>query len=123
MDKHLGAQWAVDLYGCDRTKLDSVAEVTVIMLDAARAANATIVGERFHHFAPHGVSGVVLIAESHLAIHTWPEHGYAAIDLFSCGDLAVEDAFRLLAERFSASRVESAVQARGDLARITKLRA
>jgi S-adenosylmethionine decarboxylase proenzyme len=56
------------------------------MREAARLAGATIVTEAFHLFNPHGVSGVVVIAESHLAIHTWPEYGYAAVDLFTCGD-------------------------------------
>ena len=52
----------------------------------ANEAGATVLGESFHQFNPHGVSGVVVIAESHLFIHTWPEHGYAAVDIFTCGD-------------------------------------
>ena len=56
------------------------------MNQAAELAGATIVSSNFHHFSPHGVSGVVIIAESHLTIHTWPEYGYAAVDLFTCGD-------------------------------------
>ena len=57
------------------------------MLEAARRACATVVNTVFHEFSPHGVSGVVVIAESHLAIHTWPEHRYAAVDIFTCGDV------------------------------------
>ena len=56
------------------------------MIDAAKKAHATIVDDKFHHFSPFGVSGVVVIAESHLAIHTWPEYRYAAVDVFTCGD-------------------------------------
>ena len=56
------------------------------MNEAARVANATIVQSVFHHFNPYGVSGAVIISESHLAIHTWPEYGYAAVDIFTCGD-------------------------------------
>ena len=56
------------------------------MIDAAKKANATIVDDKFHHFSPFGVSGVVVIAESHLAIHTWPEYRYAAVDVFTCGE-------------------------------------
>ncbi len=56
------------------------------MSKAAEIAGATIVTKTFHHFSPYGVSGVVVIAESHLAIHTWPEYEYAAVDLFTCGD-------------------------------------
>ena len=56
------------------------------MCNAAERSNATIINVSFHHFSPYGVSGVVVIQESHLAIHTWPEYGYAAIDIFTCGD-------------------------------------
>jgi S-adenosylmethionine decarboxylase len=56
------------------------------MLEAANACGATVVQTVFHSFNPHGVSGVVVIAESHLAIHTWPEYGHAAVDVFTCGD-------------------------------------
>ncbi len=55
------------------------------MVDAAREAGATIVGESFHRFSPQGVTGVLAIAESHISIHTWPEYGYAAADIFTCG--------------------------------------
>ena len=56
------------------------------MVDAAREANAEVLKVAFHRFQPHGVSGVVVIAESHLSIHTWPESGYAAVDFYTCGD-------------------------------------
>jgi len=56
------------------------------MLAATSEAGATVLGESFHQFNPHGVSGVVIIAESHLFIHTWPECGYAAVDIFTCGN-------------------------------------
>ncbi len=55
------------------------------MLSAAIKSGATVLGDSFHHFSPQGVSGVVVISESHLSIHTWPEHGYAAVDVFTCG--------------------------------------
>jgi S-adenosylmethionine decarboxylase proenzyme len=56
------------------------------MKDAVRTSGATIIDSTFHTFSPHGVSGVIVIAESHMAIHTWPEYGYAAVDFFTCGD-------------------------------------
>jgi len=56
------------------------------LVEAARQANATVVTSTFHHFYPQGVSGVVVVSESHLAIHTWPEKGYAALDIYTCGD-------------------------------------
>lgn len=83
------------------------------MIAAAQAARATIVGERFHHFSPQGVSGVILLAESHLSIHTWPEHGYAALDLFTCSDVDAAACFELLRTALGARRHESKVLTRG----------
>jgi S-adenosylmethionine decarboxylase len=76
----------VELHGCDPEALKSIDLIRETMLSAARVANATIVGVSFHEFSPFGVSGVVVIAESHLSIHTWPEYRYAAVDIFTCGD-------------------------------------
>ena len=75
----------MEFYGCSPAALSSVAQVQDAMLKAARAAEATVIDSIFHHFKPHGVSGVVVIAQSHFAIHTWPEHRYASADLFTCG--------------------------------------
>ena len=73
------------------------------MVTAAKIAKATIVGTHFHQFSPYGISGVVVIAESHVAIHTWPEHGYAAVDIFTCGEtLSPEIAAQFLVEKFQA---------------------
>ena len=84
--KALGTHIVCELSGCDAAKLTDVEAVRVMMEKAARAANATIVTAAFHRFQPHGVSGVVVIEESHLSIHTWPETGYAAMDFYTCGD-------------------------------------
>ena len=74
-----------------------------VLLQAAREAGATVVTSTFHTFNPHGVSGVVVIAESHIAIHTWPERGYAAIDVFTCGNSALpEKAVEYCTEAFCA---------------------
>lgn len=84
--RSLGHQIAAEFYSCDRKLLNDVDFITRAMVEAARRAGATIVSQTFHHFSPHGVSGAVIIAESHFAVHTWPEYGYAAVDLFTCGD-------------------------------------
>lgn len=84
--KSLGRHILVEYYDCDPQSLDDIELVRRLMLEAAEISGATIVKEVFHRFSPHGVSGTVVIAESHLAIHTWPEHRYAAVDLFTCGD-------------------------------------
>ena len=79
-------QVLMECHGCDQAILDDLDRVGDALRQAAQAGGATIVNEAFHKFAPQGVSGVLVIAESHLSVHTWPEHGYAAIDLFTCGD-------------------------------------
>lgn len=81
----LGRHLVLELYNCDPEVLNDRDRIEEIMTKAAERAGATIVQKVFHLFNPHGVSGVVVIAESHLAIHTWPEYGYAAVDVFTCG--------------------------------------
>jgi spermidine synthase len=84
--KSLGRHVLVEFHGCSAEILNDVPLIETSMNDAAREAGATIISSVFHHFSPFGVSGVVVIQESHLAIHTWPEYRYAAVDLFTCGD-------------------------------------
>jgi S-adenosylmethionine decarboxylase proenzyme len=84
--KALGRQILVEFYDSDRSVIDDVEAIEQIMLDAAYASGATVVSHNFHKFSPHGVSGVIVIAESHVTIHTWPEYGYAAVDIFTCGE-------------------------------------
>jgi len=81
----LGRHLLVELFSCAQEILDDLEKIEVLMKEAAQLSGATIVESVFHRFQPHGISGVVVIAESHLAIHTWPEHGYAAVDFFTCG--------------------------------------
>lgn len=82
----LGKHLLLELKDCDRKVLNDLDFLKTILLAAASEAGATVLGESFHQFEPQGVSGVVVIAESHLFIHTWPEYGYAAIDIFTCGN-------------------------------------
>lgn len=82
----LGRHLLVEYYDCDADVLDSVEQISAAMVKAAELSGATVINNTFHHFSPFGVSGVVVIAESHLSIHTWPEYGFAAVDLFTCGD-------------------------------------
>jgi len=83
---HLGQHVLAEFFECDPNILNNIDMVEKLMTEAALECGATIVQKCFHMFNPYGVSGVVIIAESHLAIHTWPELGYAAVDLFTCGD-------------------------------------
>ena len=82
----LGKHLLLELKDCDREVLNDLSFLRGILSAAASEAGATVLGESFHQFAPQGVSGVIIIAESHLFIHTWPEWGYAAVDIFTCGD-------------------------------------
>ena len=82
----LGKHLLLELKDCDRAVLNDLDFLKGILLEAASEAGATVLGKSFHQFNPHGVSGVVIIAESHLFIHTWPDCGYAAVDIFTCGD-------------------------------------
>ena len=83
--KSLGQQLIVELYGCDRTLLDDPSRLERILTEAISRSGGTIIRPCFHQFSPHGVTGVVVIAESHVSIHTWPEFGYCALDVFTCG--------------------------------------
>jgi S-adenosylmethionine decarboxylase proenzyme len=83
---HLGIHMLVELYECDRELLNDPVFIEKAMKKAAVESGATIVSCHTNLFNPYGVSGVVIIAESHITIHTWPEHGYAAVDAFTCGD-------------------------------------
>ena len=82
----LGRHILAEFFQCDSEILNDTAKIEKLMCDAAEKCGATIVESVFHTFSPFGVSGVVVIQESHLAIHTWPEYGYAAVDVFTCGD-------------------------------------
>ena len=82
----LGRHILAEYYSCDISALDNITFLENCMRDAVVASGATIIDTKFHQFSPYGVSGVIVIAESHMAIHTWPEYGYAAIDFFTCGD-------------------------------------
>lgn len=110
--KTIGRHLIAEYYECRRDTLDEVPAVRQAMLDAARAIGATVLGDNFHQFEPHGVSGTVVIAESHLSVHTWPENGYVAVDIYTCGGLDPRIGFELLADRLGAQscRVQEIVR-------------
>ncbi len=100
----LGTHLLLELKKCKKNILADLDFVENAMLDAATEAKATIVEHKFHEFNPFGISGMVIIAESHLSIHTWPEYDYAAVDIFTCGDIIKpQEAAEFLIERFGSS--------------------
>jgi len=99
----LGRHLLVELHECDKEALNDLGFLRKVMLDAAIECGAMVLGESFHRFSPQGVSGVVIIAESHLSIHTWPEYAYAAVDVFTCGtSVQPEKAAELLVEKLGS---------------------
>ncbi len=99
----LGKHLLVELDDYNRKKLNKLEFLKTILLAAASKAGASVLGESFHQFSPQGVSGVVIIAESHIFIHTWPEYGYASVDIFTCGNtVQPEKAAPLLIEKLGA---------------------
>lgn len=117
--KHLGRHVLAEIYGCDFETLNNIQKVERIMVNAALEAGAEVRECVFHKFSPQGISGVVVISESHLAIHTWPELGYAAVDVFTCGDnIDPWDACNYLTEHFDAKQISAKEAKRGILPEI-----
>lgn len=107
-----GRHLIVDLWGCQQ--LDNLSFIEQTLRDAAIIAGATLLHIHLHHFTPNGgVSGVAVLAESHISIHTWPERGYAALDIFMCGNTQPEKAVELLKQRFQPQRTEINTLLRG----------
>ncbi|MFY0594499.1 polyamine aminopropyltransferase [Roseivirga sp.] len=117
----LGRHIIVEYYDCAPEALNDVTHIEKSMEGAAVEAGATIINSTFHHFSPYGVSGVVVIEESHLAIHTWPEYGYASVDLFTCGE-SVDPwvSYQYLKEAFKAAHGSAVELKRGELALLSK---
>jgi len=110
-----GSQVVLDLYECETDHLDDLAWVKRTLVNAALAAGATIIETVFHKFSPWGISGVIVIAESHLAIHIWPETRYAAIDVFTCGEnVRMDVASAFLTRAFRSKRAVQRRFTRGD---------
>jgi S-adenosylmethionine decarboxylase proenzyme len=117
MDKiSLGRQFLVELYDCCPKAISDLKFIRESMVEAANLSKATIVNEVFHEFNPHGFSGVVVIAESHFAIHTWPEYGVVSIDIFSCSSkMCPELGITFLRNAFKANKIEIKEVQRGQV--------
>jgi S-adenosylmethionine decarboxylase len=114
--KSLGRHLIIELFHCDRTILNDQKTLESYLLEAVRLSGATTIQPFFHHFSPHGISGIVLIAESHFAVHTWPEYGYCAMDIFTCGEqIKAQEALAFLREKLGAGTVTTLEIKRGIL--------
>ena len=101
----VGKHCILELYECDKAKLNDEAFLRTSITSAAKGAGATLLNLITHRFEPQGVTGLALLAESHISIHTWPENGYAAVDVFTCGDHTMpERACEILCKELVAQR-------------------
>ena len=111
----LGEHILIELYNCNKELIDNSVLLEEIMLKAAEVANATVVKSVFHNFSPQGVTGVIVVEESHFAIHTWPEHNYAAVDLFTCSEeMDYNAAYKFLEKELQADRSSFSKVLRGE---------
>ncbi|MDH5387645.1 MAG: adenosylmethionine decarboxylase [Gammaproteobacteria bacterium] len=111
-----GTHLLLDLYGADH--LDDIARIEQAMRDIVSACGATLLHIHLHHFSPSGgVSGVAVLSESHISVHTWPERDYAAFDVFMCGDAQPENAVPVLKRAFFPHRIEVCEELRGRVAK------
>ncbi|MFQ5655104.1 MAG: adenosylmethionine decarboxylase [Planctomycetota bacterium] len=97
-----GRHLIAEFYRCDGSLLDDTEEMRRLMLEAAEVVGASVLGDTFPRFSPQGVSGTVVIAESHLSVHTWPEYGYVAVDIYTCGGLDPRPGFEHLGRSLGA---------------------
>ncbi len=112
----LGTHYLAEFYDCDKAIISSKVLIKEAMLEAARVAKSNIVTDVFHEFNPYGVSGVVVIAESHIAIHSWPEYCCASIDIFTCSEnMEPSAALAYLEKAFKAKKVEVRIVKRGQV--------
>lgn len=104
--KTLGRHLVVEMYGVTASLLLDLSLARKVLRESVEACEATFMGEHYTTFEGGGVSGIVVIAESHISIHTWPEHGYAAVDIFTCGDkIDPWRAYEVFTKHYSPSKL------------------
>ncbi|RLJ71157.1 S-adenosylmethionine decarboxylase [Hydrogenivirga caldilitoris] len=114
MAKTLGLHILADLYGVDAERIDRVEDIRNLLETAVKVADLTKISSHYYQFQPHGATGVVLLAESHISIHTWPEHGLATIDVYTCGDPSkAYRAMEYIVNTLEPKRVDKQVHERG----------
>ncbi|MEO0270949.1 MAG: adenosylmethionine decarboxylase [candidate division WOR-3 bacterium] len=112
--KPVGEHYIVEASGCDPQIIGNVEKMQEILVNAAHKANVKIWAVSFHRFPPQGVSGVIVISESHISVHTWPEYGYVALDIYTCGEHSnPEEAVNFALQEFKAENVHISEITRG----------
>ena len=110
----LGVHIIVELHGVDSELLDDEKRLEEILTRAAIESGSTIIGKVFHKFSPHGVTGIIGIKESHISIHTWPEFGYAALDIFTCRAIDPNEILKIVIREFKPKYYTSMILSRGE---------
>jgi S-adenosylmethionine decarboxylase len=114
MAKTLGLHILADLYGVEAERIDRVEDIRNLLETAVKVARLTKISSHYYQFQPHGATGVILLAESHISIHTWPEHRLATVDVYTCGDPSkAHRAMEFIIESLKPERVEKKVHRRG----------
>ena len=108
-DVKVGRHAIFELYGCDSNLLDDEQYVVKVLTDAAHELGATVLSTSSYKFQPQGVTSIVLLSESHISIHTWPEKGLATCDIFTCGTCIPENGIVIFKEKFKATETNSLV--------------
>ncbi len=112
----LGAQWLLDLFDCDAAVLDDAPTLEALVAETAKQARLTLLQVATHRYEPQGITVIGLVAESHISIHTWPEHKFVSVDLFTCGsDAGYHEVCDALTRHFKAGHHSLMVLKRGDL--------
>ncbi len=117
----LGTHFIIDMYSCNEQDLNNIQFIRDVFLKLIHVLDVTYITDYFHQFSPYGISGVVIIAESHFTIHTYPEYGYCAIDIFTCGDKPCDNALPYLCEKFNTTNIIVHKINRGEYVPITTL--
>ena len=110
----LGIHIIVELHGVNSELLDNKEKLEDILVRAVQEAGSTIIGKVFHKFSPHGVTGIIGIKESHISIHTWPEFGYAALDIFTCRGIDPNEILRFIVDEFKPEFYTTMILSRGE---------
>ncbi len=119
----IGKHITVDMYGCSFSSLDNIEFIKNAMVAAIKAANMTLLDFSYHKFEPQGLTALALLGESHMSIHTYPELGYAAIDVFTCGEFSRPDkAVRTLKEYLQPDKMKTTNIKRGDFGSVRDMR-
>ena len=122
-DKYLGTHLICEYFGCDGKILNDIKTVSASLVSAAQKCNATILRKFFHKFGGQGISGVIVISESHISVHTWPERNYAAVDFFTCSSACNADIAAAYLSKVFKSKKHSVLKIkRGKTPKVVRIR-